>query len=196
MAGPEILGGADPAAAYRAEAASRVEPVQRAGADALATKERVGRELHASSNGTFNLLRVGALGLTALAMLLGAAVGFFVARSVVGRVRIVERTVTSLADNCAVWLAEGLGAMASGDLTVGFTPVTPPIEQARARRDRPHGRRDQPAAERIIASLARYDEARSGLAALIGQVQSSAARRHRRERADLDRDPGDRRGRA
>ena len=114
------------------------------------------------------------LGLAGLAILLGFGIAFVLSRGVARGVAEVQRVVTSLADNCATWLADALDAMAHNDLTVDVQPVTPPITRLRHRRDRPDGRgRRTSSGTRSSPASRATANARTGLTELIGQVQSA-----------------------
>jgi len=114
------------------------------------------------------------LGLLFLALLLGLLVAFFLARSITNGVKSVQATLTSMADNCAKYLEEGLGALASNDLTVEVHPATKPIEKFGS---------DEIGATAVVtnkmlgqlkATIESYEKARSGLATTVGEVKLAA----------------------
>lgn len=127
-----------------------------------------------SSQAAGDQSRTVLMGVAAAAILLGLGIAFFLSRSIANTSREVQRTVTSLADKCATWLAEALEAFADGDLTVDVQPVTPHI--ARYGKDEigqtaaaTNRLRDQ-----IVACIASYTKARTGLGQLVAEVQISA----------------------
>ncbi|MBV9135379.1 MAG: MCP four helix bundle domain-containing protein, partial [Chloroflexi bacterium] len=113
-------------------------------------------------------------GLTALALLLGFGIAFFLARGIANTAREVQLTVTSLADKCATWLAEALNALAQGDLTVEVTPVTPAIDRFGKDELGQTAAATNRLREKIVACIGSYGEARMGLTNLVGEVQASA----------------------
>jgi methyl-accepting chemotaxis protein len=64
-----------------------------------------------------------------LALALSTGIAFVLSRSVANGVKAVRAVLTSISDNCATNLANGLNAFARGDLTVEVVPVTRPIEK-------------------------------------------------------------------
>jgi methyl-accepting chemotaxis protein len=113
--------------------------------------------------------------ITALVGLVGTlALLFAVVRSAVSRIGGIQRTLTSLADNCATWLADGLRSMADGDLTVGITPVTPLIEGYGKDELGQLAETTNALRNKIVACLAAYEEGRTGLQTIVTQVRSAA----------------------
>ena len=116
--------------------------------------------------------------LVLVVLLLAIGIGLFVTRRVANSIRNgianVQRTLTSLTDNCASSLEAGLGAFAGNDLSLELHPVTPPIEK--------HGTDEigQTAAvtnmllARLRATIESYESARAGLADTVGQVKAAA----------------------
>jgi methyl-accepting chemotaxis protein len=99
-------------------------------------------------------------------------VGFFlsVRRS---QTAILER-LRGLQDHCTTELADGLDAMAAGDLTRQITPVTPPIRYI------PHDELGTIATavnairERLISSIESFNSTSENLSSMIGEVTSTA----------------------
>jgi len=114
------------------------------------------------------------VGLTVLAFIIGLGVAFFLARSIATSVRAVQVTLTSLTERCATALSEGLGAMARNDLTVEVVAVTPPIERYGTDEIGETARVTNLMRDKIIATIASYEQARAGLQEMIGQVQDAA----------------------
>ena len=69
------------------------------------------------------------IGLLFGVVLAAVLLGFFLARSIVSGVKTVQATLTSMADNCATYLENGLAAFARNDLTVEVHAATHPIEK-------------------------------------------------------------------
>ena len=118
--------------------------------------------------------RLTMLGLLAVAIVVGVGVSLTIARSVVVAVNAIQRTTTSLADNCATWLADALRAVAEGDLSIKLTPVTPLIEG--------YGRDElgqlsattNALRNKIVACIGAYEEGRTGLRTIVTQVRATA----------------------
>ncbi|MGE3272201.1 MAG: methyl-accepting chemotaxis protein [Chloroflexota bacterium] len=114
------------------------------------------------------------IGLTVAALVFGLGVAFFLARSITRSVSVVQQTVTSLADKCASWLADGLRAMAQGDLTVGITPVTPLIEGYGKDELGQLSETTNKLRNNVVACIGAYEESRSGLQGIVSQVREAA----------------------
>ena len=133
---------------------------------------RIKQEEVAASDAA-SLARTLMLGLTGAAILLGLGIAFFLARGVSSGVSEVQRVVTSLADNCATWLADALDAMARNDLTVDVQPVTAKIEHYGTDEIGQTAVASNKLRDKIVACIESYGRARAGLNELIGQVQSA-----------------------
>jgi methyl-accepting chemotaxis protein len=114
------------------------------------------------------------IALAVLAVILGAAIAFFMTRYVASSVARVGVRLRSLTENCAATLRRGLAAVSEGDLTVPAEPMTTPI-------DNPGGDELGRLAATfnellgaIQASLESYNDTRSGLAAMIGEISSGS----------------------
>jgi methyl-accepting chemotaxis protein len=139
--------------------------------DANATR---GNQLNgsvASSASSSEKLLIGAL---VLALALGCGIAFFLARGITSQVKEVQRVVTSLADNCATWLAGALKAMAQNDLTVRVTPVTAPIAKYGSDEIGQTAAATNRLLDKVKASIASYEEARRGLEATVGSILAAA----------------------
>ena len=114
------------------------------------------------------------IGLGLLAAFLGLGIGFMLSRSITKGVKAVQVTVTSLADNCGIWLAEGLTRFRDGDLTYGIVPVTPRIGPMG------HDEIGETAAstdslrDRIVTSIEAYNATRAGLTRTMQEVQAAS----------------------
>jgi methyl-accepting chemotaxis protein len=123
---------------------------------------------------TFEQSRFLTLAFLGAAILIGLLLSFYLARAFTNGVKSVQATLTSIADNCAKPLAQGLGAFADNDLTVSVNPETTPIEAYGA------DEIGQTAAvtNRLLASLVEtiesYEKARVGLASTVGEVRQAA----------------------
>ena len=88
----------------------------------------------------------------------------------------LQDRLTSLSDNCLVALGEGLAATARGDLTRAARPVTTPLaaEEPGAALGT-LGETFNTMLERAQTGLASYEEMRTGLATMIGEIGDTAS---------------------
>jgi methyl-accepting chemotaxis protein len=114
------------------------------------------------------------LGLAGLASLLGVVVVFYVSRSISRGAIAVQRTIESLASNCATWLADGLERLAQNDLSCGMEPVTPRIDHCGSDEIGQTARLTNELRDKMVAGIDAYNAARSGLAATVGEVRTAA----------------------
>ncbi len=108
------------------------------------------------------------------AVVIGAGLAVVLARNVVRAVTPVQTTLTSLAERCATWLADGLRAVADGDLTVKLTPVTPLIEGYGTDELGQLAATTNALRDKIVACMVAYEESRGGLQGIVSQVRSTA----------------------
>src|SRR5262249_51329408 len=128
------------------------------------------RTISATANGSMRLL----VGATALALVIGLALAFFVSRGVAQGVKQIQRVLTSMTEQCAAALERGLAAMARNDLTVPVRMVTQPIPR--------HGRDEigRTAAVtnamlgRLERTIASYERARAGMAGMANDILAAA----------------------
>jgi methyl-accepting chemotaxis protein len=147
-----------------------VAPLDRLMASALADATAIDN----AAQSTFEAGRLLLLAVFALALLIGYLVASVVSQSVIRGVRSVQETLTSMTDNCATALEEGLGALSRNDLSVEAHSSTPPIAR--------YGNDEigQTAAvtnellAKLKATIESYEVARGSLADALGQVKASA----------------------
>ena len=108
------------------------------------------------------------------ALLIGLFVALFLARSITSGVRAVQETLSSMADNCATYLENGLAAFARNDLTVEVHPATHPIEKFGTDEIGQTARVTNKMLAKLQATIESYETARAGLNATVGEVQSAA----------------------
>jgi methyl-accepting chemotaxis protein len=119
--------------------------------------------------GTTVVLIVSAVSLPLLLLVVVTTI-----RSIVTRVRPLLQRMQSLMDHEAADLRTSLEHLAEGDLTFTATPTTEPLESTSRDElgqiaDAVNGVRD-----RMVASVAAYDETRSGLTRLLGEVRHAS----------------------
>jgi methyl-accepting chemotaxis protein len=112
--------------------------------------------------------------LLGIAIGLGLLLAFFLARSITGGVKKVQDTLTSMADNCAKYLENGLAAFAHNDLTVEVHPATHPIEKFGSDEIGQTAKVTNKMLGQLQATIESYETARAGLAATIAEVKAAA----------------------
>ncbi len=116
----------------------------------------------------------GILGVLALALLAGLGLALFVGRRLTRDVKKVQETLTSMADNCATYLENGLAAFARNDLTVEVHAVTNPIEKFGTDEIGQTAKVTNKMLGQLQATIESYEVARAGLAATVSEVKSAA----------------------
>jgi methyl-accepting chemotaxis protein len=107
-------------------------------------------------------------------VLLAAGVALLITRLVVRPLRVVVERLAMLRDVCVTRLNAGLTALAHGDLTVAAEPETPGIDDPGSDEVGDVARAFNEIRATTVESLTAYRESRGRLAALIGEVSSSA----------------------
>jgi methyl-accepting chemotaxis protein len=114
------------------------------------------------------------IALAVFAIILGAVIAFLMTRYVAGSVSRVGERLESLTANCAAMLRRGLAAVSEGDLTVSAVPVTTPIENPGRDELGRLAATFNELLEAMRASLDSYNQTRSGLAAMIGEISAGS----------------------
>ena len=109
-----------------------------------------------------------------VAALLAAAFAFLVSRGITRGLRPVLDRLTTLSTRCAADLKAGLEAMATGDLTVAVTPVTPTIERTGADEIGQTAEAVNAIRDATRASVHAYNRMRAELSTLVGQITEVA----------------------
>jgi methyl-accepting chemotaxis protein len=108
------------------------------------------------------------------ATMIGAAVAFFLSRSLSRGVNDVLDRLTRIHDNCATELTSGLEAMAAGDLTLRIAPSTPPIDRITNDEIGQIAQAVNAIRGRFGESMQAYNEMADKLNGVIGSVATSA----------------------
>jgi methyl-accepting chemotaxis protein len=132
------------------------------------------RRISAEASAAYATARMQMLGLLAVAVALGIGLAFVLAQSVTLAVAQLQRTVNSLADNCATWLADALRAVADGDLSIKLTPVTPLIEGQGTDELGQLATTTNALRNKIVACIDAYEDGRAGLREIVTEVRASA----------------------
>ena len=118
--------------------------------------------------------RIRILGLMIFAALVACGIAFAIARQTKRTVTAVLDRLGLLRDHDTKDLREALEALGRGDLTVAVTPVTPPIDQSgRDELGRVAAAVDV-IRESTLGSVEAYNQTRSQLAGIIGELSSRA----------------------
>jgi methyl-accepting chemotaxis protein len=128
----------------------------------------------ASRDQSFAVAQSLMLAVIGLSLAVGFGVAFFMARSIRQSVTVVQKTLTSMTDNCVTSIEHGLAAMAAGDLTVPARSSTPLIVGYGADEIGQTARLTNDVLTKMQATISSYEEARTKLAALVGTVQDAA----------------------
>jgi len=161
-----------------AELTKSVTPFATAAVDGLskllAQKESLAETQYASVTGAVDAARFLTIALLLLAIAVGMALMWFVARGIVNGVKDVQATLSSMTDKCATWLEEGLGRLATNDLTYEVTPVTEPIARFSSDEIGETARWANKMRDKLVATIGAYNAARTGLNATIVEVRETA----------------------
>ncbi|MBA3877463.1 MAG: hypothetical protein C0498_11135, partial [Anaerolinea sp.] len=124
------------------------------------SKDALSASLSEEIASTYESSRTITIVLVVLAILVGLALSFWVARGISRGVKDVQVTLASLTDKCATWLQEGLSRFAQNDLTYEVTPVTAPIERFSSDEIGETARYANKMRDKLIATIGAYNEAR------------------------------------
>jgi methyl-accepting chemotaxis protein len=139
-----------------------------------AGKEGIAKRTFEEAVAGYEQARSIMLGLLAVAVVLGVGIALYLSRSVVQAVAPLQRTLNSLADNCATWLADALRAVADGNLSVKLTPVTPLIEGYSKDELGQVAATTNNLRNKIVACIVAYEDGRSGLQTIVQEVRAAA----------------------
>jgi methyl-accepting chemotaxis protein len=169
--------GTDPAAAQAAFLAT-VVPLYNsvsselvAAGDAKLAVAQTAADQGAAASSTADMLLLGAL---LFAAICGLFLVLVLARGIVNGVKTVQATLTSMADNCATYLANGLAAFAHNDLTVEVHPATHPIEKYGSDEIGATAKVTNKMLGQLQATIESYETARAGLIATVREVKDAA----------------------
>jgi methyl-accepting chemotaxis protein len=144
-------------------------------ANALQTLEaEAAKSSAAKIDDTFESGRTLTILLVAAAALVGFLIAFLLARRVVRGVTDVQTALTSLAERCATWLADGMTKLAANDLTYEIAPVTPLIDHYGSDEIGQTAVRTNQLRNQVVAAIEAYNTARRNLADTITEVKSAS----------------------
>jgi methyl-accepting chemotaxis protein len=138
----------------------------------LAVQQNVGMQMSRDAVFTAELWQRILVFFTLVAVVFGLGMAFFVSRGVARGVQAVQKVLTSLTENCARFLEDGLAAMSANDLSVQVRSVTQPIERYGRDEIGQTAQITNTLLARLHAIIASYERARMSLGDLVGQVRS------------------------
>jgi methyl-accepting chemotaxis protein len=147
-----------------------VAPLHRLEASALADASRT----DSAAQSTFEQGRILLLAVFGLAVLIGCLFSYVVSRSIGRGIKSVQKTLTSMTDNCATTLEEGLGALSRNDLSVQAHSGTEPIEGYGSDEIGQTAAVANRMLAKLTATVDAYEVARHSLAGALGQVKAAA----------------------
>jgi methyl-accepting chemotaxis protein len=115
------------------------------------------------------------IGAAVLALLLGAAIALVLARSIQRRSARILRTLGAVRDDAVAPLRDGVGALASGDLTHALHVTVEPLGDASGDELGQIAAAVEAIRADGVAAATAYEDARGALTTLIQRVQSTAA---------------------
>ncbi|MCL6441775.1 MAG: TetR family transcriptional regulator, partial [Thermoleophilum sp.] len=110
----------------------------------------------------------------ALTVFIGLGLAWLISGNIARRAKAVQYLLTSLTENCAASLYKGLKAIANGDLTIKVYPVTRPIEKPGQDEIGRAAQAANLALARLQEGLISYEQARTAMRELTGQIQHAA----------------------
>jgi methyl-accepting chemotaxis protein len=165
---------ADAAALNKAQLASHASAVTAAFAKLFATEVAQARTTKQKIHANVASSRTQVIVLIAVAVLIGLAISLWLAARIQRGVRVIVDRLTLLREHCTTDLQNALRAVASGDLTVSVTPVTPELE--RESNDEIGDIAEAVAGIRAntVGSVEAYNDMRAQLAAIMGELSETA----------------------
>jgi methyl-accepting chemotaxis protein len=127
-----------------------------------------------AAGSTYDQAQILMTGIALLSALIATLLALYLARSITSGVRTVQATITSMADNCASYLEDGLAALARNDLTVEVHPATHPIEHFGSDEIGMTAQVTNKMLGQLKSTIASYEAARAGLAVTVAEVKAAA----------------------
>ncbi len=140
----------------------------------LAIQQTVGGQMSRDAVVTAEIWQRVLVFFTLVALVFGLCMAFFVSRGVARGVQAVQKVLTSLTENCARFLEDGLAAMSANDLSVAVHSVTQPIEHYGRDEIGQTARITNTLVARLQSITVSYERARLSLGDLVGQVRSAS----------------------
>lgn len=143
--------------------------------ESLQLKAATGAELHQSVKSSASSAKTLLLMITGIVALISLSVGYVITRSIRGGVAAVVDRLESIETHCVADLQKGIRAIADGDLSVDVRPTTPPIPSHNSDEVGRAAASINKTLEKLVATIATYNEARASLSAIVTEVRSGAS---------------------
>ena len=130
--------------------------------------------LNSDVQGTYEFGRTLTIAVLLFSLLVGIGLAYYLSRVFVRNVTAVQTTLTSMADNCASYLADGLAAFARNDLTVQVRAATNPIESYGADEIGQTAAVTNRMLGKLQETIDSYELARAGLIGAIDEVRTAS----------------------
>jgi methyl-accepting chemotaxis protein len=170
----QALKSADAAAVLNGQAKTTFDQSTKLGNDWVLYNQKLAANGIAGAASVYDQARLIMIALLIGVVLAAVLLGFFLARSITSGVKKVQATLTSMADNCATYLENGLAAFARNDLTVEVKAVSHPIEKFGTDEIGATAAVTNKMLGQLQATITSYETARAGLAATIAEVKTAA----------------------
>jgi methyl-accepting chemotaxis protein len=157
-----------PAAAIRTEMMAGVSAI-------ILDQEGEAKAALDAATATFESGRAITLAALALAVLVGFAFAFVLSRGIARGVKAVQLSVTTLAEQGATSLAEGMKRLSENDLTYDIAPINVRIDRYSSDEIGQTAEKTDLLADKVSAAIVAYNQARTGLAGTIIEVKEAAA---------------------
>ena len=138
------------------------------------SKVTLGNTLQEQANATASSSTMITIAAVILAIIVGFALSFWLARMITGGVKKVQDTLEILSSKDATGLAEAMGRLQENDLTYAVIPVTPLIEKYGTDEIGKTAEFTNTMRNKIVAAIEAYNAAREGLSGTITEVQEAA----------------------
>jgi methyl-accepting chemotaxis protein len=139
-----------------------------------AYNDALAKKMLRTNTSTYAQARTIGIGLIAVVVLIGLGIAFAVSRSIKQRIDVVLDRLTMLQDKCATYVRDGLEALAEGDLTRHYEPVTPLIDNPSRDEIGQVAAAVNGMRERTVASLVAFNKTSERLREVIGHVAATA----------------------
>ena len=142
--------------------------------NAETAKLNVAKQSNAAGHDAAGQAAMMLIGLLIVAAIVGMAISWVLARGITRGVKAVQEVLTSMADNCASYLENGLAAFAENDLTVEVHPVSHPIEKYGQDEIGDTAAVTNKMLRKLQTTIDSYEKARAGLAVTVNEVKQAA----------------------
>jgi len=150
--------------------AKMMAPIAKLVADAGSAASHASQSMSSTFESSRNVIIAGIV----VALFVGFALSFYIARRITAGVQAVQETLTSLTEQDAAGLEASLAALATNDLTLAARPVTRPIARYGSDEIGQTAAVANAMLAKLQATIASYETARASLAETIGEVKAAS----------------------